>query len=238
MQTLKLKDVMHRVASNASVSDLEIFIKNLNKFFNIKLSNTNGPFLAGGAVRRSICGSTLNDKFQEVDFDLFFSSEEQYQQIRKIFNDLLQSKNTSPAADFWIYKNKQGVFVEHEKSTDDVDNFFVRIIQEDKPELTYKIQLIKKIFFKDAANLIDSFDFTICQFATDGEDLLCGDFSLWDLARKRLVVHKITYPVSSIRRLIKYTKQGFYVCNGAINDLLQKVVETPSILETRFQYVD
>lgn len=244
MQILKLKEALQRTSPGVLTSDLEIFIENLNKIFNIKLSNTTGPFLAGGSVRRSIDGMTLNDKFQDIDFDLFFSSEKQYQQIKEIFNGLLQNKN-APAADFWEFKEekdgslvKESVSVEHEKSTDDVDNFLVRISRENEPVLMYRIQLIKKLFFKDAADLIDFFDFTICQFVTDGEDLLCGDFSLWDLARKRLVINKITYPVSSMRRLIKYTKQGFYACNGTMSTFLEKVIEKPSMLETRFQYVD
>lgn len=41
-----------------------------------------------------------------------------------------------------------------------------------------------------------------------------------------------------MRRLIKYTKQGFYACNGTMSTFLEKVIENPSMLETRFQYVD
>lgn len=124
--------------------------------------------------------------------------------------------------------------------TNDVANFKMKYTPFDSNAqiAEYDIQLIEKRFFADAEELINYFDFTICQFVTDGTTLLCGDFSLWDLGRKKLVVNKITYPVSSMRRMIKYANQGFYVCNGSMVQFLQQVVEDPQILETAFDYVD
>ena len=75
---------------------------------------------------------------------------------------------------------------------------------------------LKEILKTPALSAVqDRFDYTICQFAVDTNGMLwCGDHSLWDLARKRLAVHRITFPVSSLRRLLKYTSKGFYACSG------------------------
>lgn len=242
MQTLKLRDVLARI-DGASSSGLEAFISRLNEHLGIKLDNTNGPFLAGGAVRRAIEGAGWAIH-EDTDFDLFFKSEEQYQQIRKILMEGVEkdtaSPNTNQQSDEkgWICHG--AVSVKYKNSTGDVDNFLIKYVSSDEAtqETIYKVQLVKKHFFENAAQLIDFFDFTICQFATDGDQLLCGDYALWDLGRKRLVVHKITYPVSSMRRMIKYTKQGFYVCNLTMTLFLQAVAADPKIIETRFEYVD
>jgi len=73
--------------------------------------------------------------------------------------------------------------------------------------------------------------------AFDGTTLTVGDFTLWDLGRKRLAVHRITFPVSSMRRVLKYTRQGFYACNGALNSLLRATADNPE-LRTDIAYVD
>lgn len=98
------------------------------------------------------------------------------------------------------------------------------------------VQLIRFTYYQTAEDVITSFDYTICQFATDGDDIVVGDFSLWDLARKRLAVHRITFPIASMRRLIKYTKQGFYACDGTLRDLLESARDPGVDLTTT--YVD
>jgi hypothetical protein len=101
-----------------------------------------------------------------------------------------------------------------------------------------KVQAIHIDYYNSPQEVINSFDYTICQFITDGKTLFTGEFSLWDLARKRLSVHKITYPVASQRRLIKYTQQGFYACAGCLQDILLTVKENPEILEFQVRYID
>jgi hypothetical protein len=86
------------------------------------------------------------------------------------------------------------------------------------------IQAIHLQYFNSMDEVLTSFDFTICQFGYEPATKLlhCAPFSLWDLARKRLVPTKITYPVSSFRRMLKYVNQGFYMCSGGIHDMLQQ----------------
>lgn len=174
-------------------------------------------YIAGGAVRATIEGKKdLADR----DIDFFFKDEQQYKTTVnhiKCQNHFLESH------------------------TEDVDNYRVTItmVNANLTKKTFKFQLIKNRYYPTVEDLLDSFDFTICQFAT-GRDhkLYCGDYSLWDLGRKKLAVNKITYPVSSMRRMIKYTQQGFHACNGAMQSILRATVNEPQLLNTRFNYVD
>jgi hypothetical protein len=82
-----------------------------------------------------------------------------------------------------------------------------------------KVQLIHKVW-ESPEKVIDDFDYTNCQLITDGKDIWVGPWTLYDLGRKRLRVHKIGNVQASLRRLIKYTKQGFYACDGTLLTIL------------------
>jgi hypothetical protein len=167
-----------------------------------------GPWVAGGAVRR-----TLLAQEPDSDFDFFFRDADQLDR----FKVALEAKG------FTLFRES-----EH--------HLHYRGYIEGDP-LMRDVQLIRFQFYWNAAQVIDSFDFTICQAAFDGSVLTVGDFTLWDLGRKRLAVNRITFPVSSMRRLLKYTRQGFYACNGALNELLRATADNPE-LRTDIAYVD
>ena len=101
-----------------------------------------------------------------------------------------------------------------------------------------KLQAIHVAYYETPQAVIDSFDYTICQLVTDGERLETGEFTLWDLARKRLVLHRLEYPVPTMRRMIKYVKQGFYACPGMMTDLLTRVVQNPALINQEILYFD
>ncbi len=101
------------------------------------------------------------------------------------------------------------------------------------------LQFIKIGFYPTAEAVIDSFDFTACQCAYDGETLTVGEYTLWDLGRRRLAVHRVTFPVSTIRRMLKYGKQGFTVCSGGITKVLADTIADPSLQQNMdTEYVD
>lgn len=167
-----------------------------------------GPWIAGGALRRTILGQE-----PDSDFDFFFRDENQL----KVFQASLLLR------DFRVDRE-----TEH--------HIQLRGIVGDK---SVRAQLIKFAYYTNAAAVIDSFDFTICQFAYDGLTLTCGEFSLWDLARKRLAIHKITFPLSTMRRVLKYTNQGFTACGGALTAILTATADEPKLRETlHIQYID
>lgn len=152
---------------------------------------------------------------------------------------MIMGETTSPDYDFFF------------SSLDALDNFQIFIISREFEEtgkndrcITYekdniKIQLIYFSYFDSPEDLLNSFDYTICQFVISNRTLHTGNFSLWDLGRKRLVVNKITFPVASLRRLLKYTNQGFYACNGCLTDLMMAISNDPSLKnQLEITYVD
>lgn len=96
--------------------------------------------------------------------------------------------------------------------------------------LPIDVQAIRFRFYDSPEAVIDSFDYTITQFAFDGTNLITTPTALWDLGRKRLAIHKITYPVATMRRLLKYTHQGFTACNGCLATLLRETAQSPEAL--------
>ena len=70
-------------------------------------------------------------------------------------------------------------------------------------ETCYKVQAIKIAFYQTAEECLDSFDFTICQLAAHKGKLYVRQYTMWDLARNRLPLHKLTYGAATVRRLLK-----------------------------------
>jgi hypothetical protein len=167
-------------------------------------------WLAGGAVRRTL----INQKL-ESDIDLFFKSKE--------------------AFDNYLQQLKDKFEVAKEVKNDHNVQLVVRFT--DKEEWT--IQLITVAYYDSLEKVLDSFDFTICQFGTDGENLVCGDHALWDLARMRLAVHHLVFPAASIRRMIKYTNQGFYACQGCIQTIVNFIADNSELSKNNIsKYID
>ena len=101
-----------------------------------------------------------------------------------------------------------------------------------------KVQLLRVMLAPTPEGIIDEFDFTICQFAFDGKDIVCGQFSLYDLARKRLVLHRLSFGASTIRRMTKYGRQGYTFCQGTIVSILEEIAKKPELIRADMQYVD
>jgi hypothetical protein len=101
-----------------------------------------------------------------------------------------------------------------------------------------KVQLIK-IFFQDLPSTIDSFDFTVCCCGVTREEVFYHETFFIDLAKKRLVINKLPYPVSTLRRLQKYILKGYKICNGGIIHIVQAIQQMPQEnIEENHLYID
>lgn len=179
-----------------------------------------GPWVAGGSVRRLIAGLP-----QDSDFDFFFADQAQFDAFCK---DMKARKATvQHENDFNI------TFLLPKAKAEPIgdDEFTVA-----GPEL--KVQAIRLQFFPTLAETLEGFDFSLCKFGYDGTSLVCGQYSLFDLASKRLVPDRISFGTSTLRRIIKYTKQGYTICSGGLASILQQVVDDPSIIQAEVEYVD
>lgn len=166
-----------------------------------------GPWIAGGAVRRTLAQDELDS-----DLDFFFRDEAQ----KTAFVAALEG-----AGGFCLGTKEHAATYS---------------ITLDGKKLL--VQAITMAYYANLEAVLDSFDFTITQCGYDGADLVVGEFTLWDLARKRLALHKLTYGVSTVRRLIKYTRQGFAACGGALASILEATISDPTTIHREVTYVD
>lgn len=203
-----------------SVYDLLVDIDN---------SKVKTPFIAGGAVRRTIQGLPL-----DTDIDLFFVSESHMKEYFELFKE----KHGEMVIEDSIVENANNITLEIDTSKFDTmdenldrEDYYLR----DK----YKIQLIT-IYAKDMESTLKRFDFTISQFGYDGEYLYVGELSLYDLERKRLNFNVISRsnPVVTFRRILKYSQQGYYACSGLLSTFMKEYQNHPELLQSDVVYID
>lgn len=99
---------------------------------------------------------TLLGKEVDTDYDFFFKDEEQ----KKTFEETLISKGYTQS-----------------KKTNHHTEYLKGIV---------KVQLIHFKYYSNIEEMLDSFDYTICQLAYDGQKLYAGDHTLWDIGRKKI----------------------------------------------------
>jgi hypothetical protein len=165
-------------------------------------------WVAGGFIRR-----WFNNLKQDSDIDLFFTNIEFYNLVCEALN----ARTIEPV--------KVNQF-----------NQMYKIKVDDK--WTIPVQAICHQYYPNISELLDSFDFTICQFAYDGFTIHTTENAVLDCTRKRLVPHKIKYGVSSLRRIIKYSQQGYYMCGGAASSFLTQIVQNPDNIKGEVISVD
>lgn len=169
-----------------------------------------GPtrWVAGGAVRDFARGVPIDS-----DVDVFFADENAFVEFMVEMRARLDYRET--------------------RNAETVTTFFITV--NEKPVLC---QAVRLAYYRDMEDCIDQFDFTVCQFATDGTSMVCGLYSLFDLARKRLAVHRVTFGASSVRRMLKYAQRGFTACQGCIVNLLEGMNADESLIRAEVKYVD
>ncbi len=88
--------------------------------------------------------------------------------------------------------------------------------------------LIKK-YFASPEDTINAFDFTVSMFAVDVNRVYHGPTSFIDLAKRQLMINKITYPKSTLNRAFKYYPKGFRICNGEQKKIIEALIEDGSV---------
>lgn len=174
-------------------------------------------WLAGGALRTLLDSDTVSKFSPEVtDIDLFFDSPLSKKDTEEYFKEHPETTWKKvfecPEGKLTTYKNKK---------------------------TGWKVQLITVNYYSNAEALLESFDFTVTQFATDGEYFWMGESSYDDVTNKRLRWNVITYPSSSLHRMTKYVKKGFHMREEDYNEFVATLwTHNPSIVDTRLVYVD
>ncbi len=89
-----------------------------------------------------------------------------------------------------------------------------------------KLQLIKH-YRASVQELVDSFDFNVCQFAWDESGIWATPEAAIGTLRGHLSIAKITkeFSIDSLRRAFKYQNKGFKPCDGTIRDISKVISE-------------
>lgn len=79
-------------------------------------------------------------------------------------------------------------------------------------------------FVGNIADVIDEFDFTICRIGTDGVKIYKDKDFDENLEKKLIRIKTVQCPIGAIRRIIKYTKKGFFVTNYNLLKLYENYI--------------
>lgn len=168
-----------------------------------------GTYIAGGFMRSLIAG---DDKFDDVD--LFFNSGSSF----SVMVDLIANDEEHYFAGYKVNRDMSKFWGETRKYR--LLNF-TPPPDKDKP----KLQLIKLAWFDSPEAVIDGFDLTCCQFATDGKDLYFNPQAMNDVKEKRLRLHKTNSSLTTLERLIKYGNRGYTADKGEFNVVAERAAE-------------
>lgn len=185
----------------------QTYINYVKKYLNLFKPATNGPWICGGSIRRIVGNYPLLDG----DFDIYFTNATQ---------------RNKTEAEIQVMGGK--IIDRNEFNTT------WQITVDDKK---VDVQTIGLKYFKNVEHCLSDFDLTLCQFGYDGTDLFCGDFALWDLAKKKIKVNNLAFGVNTIQRIIKYSKMGFNITNDEIIVLLEQLNKQPEKIKEEKNYI-
>ena len=193
-----------------------------------------GPWLAGGALRRLV----QNTEPLDGDMDFFFKDEEQFEEWCKDMERAHDARLIGKTEHNTTYEVVLPITSSVSQGKDPDGAFNDAEFDVVPAKEVVRVQGIHFRYYESVEAVIDSFDFTICQFGFDGIALHAGEYSLWDLARKKLALHKLSFGVSTVRRLLKYQTQGYTACGGCLTAILNAVVQNPNLIQSDVKYLD
>jgi hypothetical protein len=102
-----------------------------------------------------------------------------------------------------------------------------------------KIQLITERYYESVEDLLNSFDFTITQFALYNDKLYTNKRALRDTREKKIRFNKITYPSATLGRFYKFQNKGYHLDSIAKNDFVQRLLTQQSdFIDINRVYID
>lgn len=164
------------------------------------------PFYVCGGAVRAVIN---NEPIS--DFDIFFQEE-------KYFKDFIER-----------VKKIRG-FIEEDRQLPTCYSFSIKREKE-----IYKYQAVSTLY-GTIETILDSFDFVCCQVGYQNNIFYYYPLAMLDIVRKRITINKISKPISTLRRLIKYSQKGYYACTGALLEVCKQI---PNLeIDTKSLYID
>lgn len=171
----------------------------------------NGPWVAGGAVRRFMANETLDG----ADIDVFFK-------------DLAQANAAVAAIEQWGPEFADfGLVSCNEPFLVTAWSTFYTL------KTGLKVNLVHSKFFENAEAVIDSFDFVHCQFITDGKQIGHTEKAPAASGEKQLRFRQTDSVPATLRRALKYAAQGFTATDVEIGNFLLSNLSSDALLNVR-----
>lgn len=170
--------------------------RNVARILNLNMET--GPWIAGGAVRSDLYNEFISD------YDVYFSSNDQFVEV---YNKLVMEGAAI------VYRTENAITMHYRVRTQHTHSELDFIWCCDSSEY-YVIQLVILDYYKSPQDVIDSFDFTVCQLITDGNQVLVNDNTFDDIDNKLLRINETMDPEKQkgmIPRIFKYVTYGFYI---------------------------
>lgn len=201
---------VNKVIQVSDLEEVELFqVTSCLESIGIKLG-TDGPWIAGGSVIKSIQSS--GDGLGDSDIDMYFPL-----------------KGTCDEYAEKLEANSKKV-----RETEWSESFEFPVEYGEK-ETMYKVQVIYPSQFRNDVNenepielqkIIGSFDLDICQIAYDGENICWINSSLNQIQNRKMKLfsENVKFPRITFNRIIKYTRRGFSLDKDSMNSFFDKFV--------------
>ena len=172
-----------------------------------------GWWIAGGTPLR-----WYQQRPADSDVDLYFNCQDSYDRMHRKLQQLYD-KGLAGTYNQWF----NGLRVDRVHTTDNAVTWSMSITRGNDNADEYSIQCIKRRFYDDPIALVDDFDITVCQIATDGQRVWTGDDFARDVAAGRLRFNTLT--PNSGKRLVKYWIYGF----TPDDETIQRICDQPQL---------
>lgn len=84
-----------------------------------------------------------------------------------------------------------------------------------------------KIYSPSPEATIENFDFTCCMLAIKGYEIFYGETTFKDLYSRKLIIYKVTSPLSTLKRTYKYIYKGFTISAAEAKKLYEIIKALP-----------
>ncbi len=84
-------------------------------------------------------------------------------------------------------------------------------------------QIIKSHFYDSPESAIAEFDFTVCCAAVTRDRTYFHETFFVDLARRELVINKISHPLSTLQRMQRYVRKGYWMNGHNLFELAKSI---------------
>lgn len=167
----------------------------LSMFLDLGFLNTETTWLAGGALRAATY-NVMEAVVEDIaDYDLFFRDSLAAAKVEVELESLGAET---------VFKCPEGKLTTMKYNG-------------------MKIQLITEFFYDDMKHLINTFDIKACRYATDGDIMLTRYSAIRDTLKHEIHLHRIDFPVATMKRIAKYIQKGYKLTSACATDFVSHI---------------